>query len=156
MSLNLFALSADSEQQKEQLVHIFLAWSDEVEKAAPIFDIEGERLESLARDLPEHQYFYSTRAKEAKALVEWLEIQKRQKESRHLKNYNQGARALGANEQRVYIQGEKDIVEMNQLMTEAHLRAQQFEEIVESLKQMGWMIGNITKLRVAELNDVIV
>jgi len=156
LDLNLFSLGETNEALINELPVFFFQWDEEIQGAAPIFEIEGERLEKLARDLPHHQFFYAKRAQESRALVKWLEIQKTRKEARHVKNYNQNPRALGAREQALYVQGEKDIVELNQLIVEANLKQQQFEEIVESLKQMGWMIGHITKLRVAEMQDVII
>lgn len=156
VGLNLFALSQSADELSDELITLFTKWSEEIEGAAPLFALEGERLESLCRDLPQHQAHYALRAQEAKALVKWLEVEKAKLESRHLKNYNQSPRALGVREQAVYLSGEKDIVQQNQLIVEANLRAQQFEEIVESFKQMGWQLGNITKARVAELNDIVV
>lgn len=154
--LDLFGLGLTYEALQADLAKFFMSWSEEIEAAAPIFDIEGEFLEKIARDLPHHQAFYAQRAMEARACVKWLEIFKSQKEAKYLKNYNSAPRALGAREQAVYLQGEKEIVEINQLIVEAALRQQQFEEVVEAIKQLGWMVGNITKLRVAELRDIIV
>jgi hypothetical protein len=156
MKLNLFALGTKNEDLQAELPVFFESWSTEIEGAAPIFQIEGERLEKIARDLPHHQAHYAQRALDARAVVKWLEIQKAQKESRHVKNYNNSPRALGVREQAMYVQGEKDVVEVNQLIVEAELRRQQFEEIVEAIKQLGWMVGNIVKLRVAELQDVVI
>jgi hypothetical protein len=155
-TINLFALGETNEDLKAELPAYFEQWQEEINQAEPIFDIEGERLEKLARDIPHHQFFYAKRAQEARAVVKWLEIDKARKESRHMKNYNNSARALGVREQALYIQGEKDVVELNQLIVEANLKQQQFDEVVEAIKQMGWMLGHITKLRVVEMQDVII
>jgi hypothetical protein len=154
--INLFELGTTFDVMAPQLLNFFDKWEKEIANAAPIFNIEGERIEKLARDLPHHQVFYAQRAQEARALVKWLEIMKAQKEARHIKNYNNSPRALAAREQAAYIQGEKDVVELNQLIVNTALLQQQFEEIVEAVKQMGWMIGNITKLRVAEMQDAVI
>lgn len=156
MRLHLFALGTTYEEVAPQLLVFFDRWEKEIAEAAPIFNMEGERLEKLARDVPHNQVFYAQRAQEVRALVKWLEIMKAQKEARHIKNYNNSPRALAAREQAAYIQGEKDVVEMNQLIVNTALIQQNFEEIVEGVKQMGWMIGNMTKLRVAELQDAVV
>lgn len=155
-NINLFALGESNEELKNQLPEFFVQWQEEIESAAPIFDIEGERLEKLARDVPHHQFFFAKRAQECRAVVKWLEIEKGKKEARHLKNYNNSPRALGVREQALYVQGEKDVVELNQLIVEANLKQQQFDEIVEAIKQMGWMISNMVKLRVAEMQDAII
>jgi quinol monooxygenase YgiN len=154
--INLFGYGATFEALAPELFSLFEQWENEVKNAEPIFKIEGERIERLARDIPHHQVFYAQRAQDAKAVVKWLEIMKAQKESRHIKNYNNSPRALAAREQAAYIQGEKDIVEFNQMIVHAALIQQQFEEIVEAVKQMGWMLTSIVKLRVAEAHDSII
>lgn len=156
MRLNLFALGTTYEDVAPQLMSFFDRWETEITDAEPIFKIEGERIEKLARDLPHHQVFYAQRAQEARAVVKWLEIMKAQKEARHIKNYNNSPRALAAREQAAYIQGEKDVVEMNQLIVNTALQQQQFEEIVEAIKQMGWMLTSIVKLRVAEFESAVI
>lgn len=156
MKLNLFELGQKNEELMGELPAFFDAWKKEVQDAKPIFDIEGERLEKIARDLPHHQVFYAQRALEARAVVKWLEVNKGRTESRYIKNYNQSPRALGVKEQAQYLQGEKEIVELNQLIVEAELCRGQLEEIVEAVKQLGWMVGNITKLRVAEMQDAVI
>lgn len=156
MKLNLFELGQNNEALMNELPTFFASWQAEIDKAEPIFKIEGERIEALARDIPHHQVYYAQRAQEAKAVVRWLEIQKGRAESRYVKNYNQSPRALGVKEQAQYLQGEKEVIELNQLITEAALKQAQLEEIVEAVKQMGWMIGHITKLRVVEMQDAVI
>jgi hypothetical protein len=154
--LNLFALASKPEELKAELPSFFEYWEGEVAKAEPIFELEGSRLEVIARGLPHHQAVYSQFAIEARGLVKWLENEKARIEARYLKNYHTGnARALGVREQAQYLQGEKEVVEMNQLIIQTALYQGHFDEIVEAIKQIGWMIGHITKLRVAELQDVV-
>lgn len=156
MRLNLFSLGTSYDEVASQLLVFFERWEREIEDAAPIFKLDGELLERVARDVPHNQVFYAQRAQEVRALVKWLEIMKAQKEARHIKNYNNSPRALAAREQAAYIQGEKDIVEMNQLIVNTALIQQNFEEIVEAVKQTGWMVGHITKLRVSEMQDAVI
>lgn len=156
MKLNLFNLGNDREEVQSQLLKYFDQWEKDVTNAEPIFELEGSLLEEVARSIPHHQAFYAHRAVEARALVKWLEIDKGKAESKYVKNYNNSPRALGSREQSQYLQGEKEVVELNQLIVQAALYQAQFDEIVEAIKQMGWMVGNITKLRVAELQDVVI
>jgi hypothetical protein len=151
-----FLFTLDESKLGEQLPEIFDAVELEIAKAEPLFDIEGIRLELLARDLPKHQGHYDLKAQEMKQLMKWLENYKGKQEAILLKNYNKGQRALSATDQRILIGGEKDIVETNQLIIEATLLYGKLDAIVEAFKQMGWMIGHITKLRVAELGDIII
>jgi hypothetical protein len=151
-----FLFTLDESKLGEQLPEIFDAVELEIAKAEPLFDIEGIRLELLARDLPKHQGHYDLKAQEMKQLMKWLENYKGKQEAILLKNYNKGQRALSATDQRILIGGEKDIVETNQLIIATTLLYGKLDAIVEAFKQMGWMIGHITKLRVAELGDIII
>jgi hypothetical protein len=156
MKLNLFELGEKNDELIQQLPVYFDFWQKQINEAEPVFDIKGAKLENLARDLPQHQFHYAKFAQEAKALVKWLEIQKARAESKYVKNYNNSSRALGVKEQSQYLQGEKEVYEMNQLIVEANLKQQQLDEIVEAVKQLGWMIGAMVKLRVAELQEVVI
>ena len=155
MKLNLFTLGETNEDLKKCLPDFIDYWSRMVDQAAPIFQLEGSLLVNIARDVPSHQAKYADLAQQARALMKWLEILKAKKEAVYLKNYHNSSRALGVKEQMTYLQGEKEIVELNQLMAEVNYRQQQFEEITEAIKQIGWMLTNIVKDKVAELQDIV-
>lgn len=126
-----------------------------IKEAEPIFTMEGQRLEVIARSLPHHQAEYDQLLREGKALVKWLDNWKSKVEAKHLKNYLRGQRAMTAKEMSAFIAGEPEIVELNELLIETQLIADKLDAIVDSIKQMGWMIQNMVKLRVAELHDVV-
>lgn len=149
-------LQIDETRLVEELDSFFTKYESEVKKAEPLFSLEGERLEVIARTLPYNQAHYDMLAQEAKQLVKWLENHRARIEARLTKNYLQGNRAYGARETATLIGGEKEMVEINQLIIEAALAHQRLDSIVEGFKQMGWMLTNITKLRVASLQDVII
>jgi len=150
----LFVLEED--KLADQLPAIFENYENHIKKAEPLFELEDMRLELVARNLAQHQVFYAHRATEMKHVVKWLENYKAKLEARFTKNYSQGQRALGVREAATFISGEKDIVELNQLIIEASLLYTQLDEITEAFRQMGWMVGHITKLRVAELQEATI
>lgn len=150
-----FLFTLEEDKLHEQLPVIFENYEKHIAKAEPLFDLEGRKLEEIARDLPQNQRRYAMRMHEMKQVAKWLENYRAKLESRFTKNYSQGQRALGVREATTFINGEREIVELNQLIIEATLLYQQLDEIVEGFKQMGWMVGNITKLRVAELQEII-
>jgi hypothetical protein len=150
-----FLFTLEEDRLSEQLPAIFENYEKHIKQAEPMFELDGIRLELIARVLPQHQTFYAQRAAEMKQVTKWLENFKAKLEARFTRNYSQGQRALAAREATTFINGEKDIVELNQLIIEATLLYQQLNEIVEGFRQMGWMVGNITKLRVAELQEAI-
>lgn len=149
-------LTIDETRLGEELMKFFDRYSAEIAKAEPLFVLDGRRLEEIARTLPYHQAHYDQLAKEAQQLVKWLENSKARIEARLTKNYLQGQRAYGSRETSTLVSGEREMVEHNQLIIEATLFYQKLDAIVESFKQMGWMVGHITKLRVSELQDVVI
>lgn len=150
-----FLFTLEEEKLSEQLPSIFAKYEKKIASAEPLFQLEGMRLEVVARTLPYHQVEYEEAANDMKQVMKWLENFKAKVESRLLKNYMQGQRALGARETNVFIAGEPEMVELNQLLIESNLLYSKLNAIVEGFNQMGWMVGHITKLRVAELQDVI-
>lgn len=156
MKFNIFELSDKNEELQAQLPDFFAKWDKEVSNAESIFKLDGERLELIARNIPHHQVYYSQLALEARAVLKWLENQKGRAESKYIKNYNNAPRALGVKEQSIYLQGEKEIVELNQLIIQAELSRGYLDEIVEAIKQMSWSVANIVKLRVAEMSEAVI
>lgn len=151
-----FLLQLDESRLAEQLIPILDSFEADIAKAEPLFELEGRRLEEIARVLPYHQGMYQQRAQEAKQLVKWLENHLAKIEARMIKNMNaHNARAFGARETTAIISGEREVVEQKQLIIEATLMQEKLDAIVDAFRQMGWMIGNVTKLRVAELQDVV-
>jgi hypothetical protein len=151
-----FLFTLEEGRLAEQLPPLFERYERHVADAAPMFRLEGERLEPLMRDLPGRQTFYAHRANEVKQVAKWLENYRAKLESRYTKNYSQGQRALGVREAGIFINGEAEIVELNQLIIEAGLLREQLDAIVEGFKQMAWSLGHVTKLRVAELQEAVI
>lgn len=145
-----------SETQLDKIVTQLLRFEQMVKDAEPIFKLEDRRIEEIIRTLPHYQSYYDQALQEVKALDAWLENIKEKVTGKYWKKYLEGyARQLSTRDIQAYIAGEKEIVEINQIMIEVTLLKNQLAAIVEALKQMGWMMGHITKLRVAEMQDAI-
>jgi hypothetical protein len=154
--MNIFKLSTDINQLQLQMIAFFDRWEQQIKLAEPLFKIEGSKLEDLARTIPQHQFHFAGLAQEAKAAVKYFESMLEQQEAIYAKNYAHGNRAYGSREVQQFIQGEKEVVEMKQLIVQAAFYQNQLAEIVEAIKQMGWMLGHIVKLRVASLEETII
>lgn len=150
-----FLIQLDESRFGEQIIPILERFEAEIANAESLFELGGRRLEDVARVLPQHQAHYMQLAQEARHLVKWLENHLEKIEARLTNNHLKGQRAYGSRETTVLIAGSSEMVEHKQLIIEASLSFQKLDSIVEAFKQMGWMCGNITKLRVAELQDVI-
>jgi hypothetical protein len=151
-----FLFTLDEDKLAEQLPDIFSKYEALVQSAEPLFNLDGQRLELLLRNLPLHQASYDQKSQDMKQLMKWLENYKAKLEFIHLKNYSKGPRALSATDQKIFLGGEHNIIETNQLIIEATLIYNHLTAIVEAFRTMSWTLGHITKLRVSELNDIII
>lgn len=145
-----------SEDKLEEIVGLLPKYEDKIEAAEKIFELEGERLEQIIRTLPHHQATYDQAYQEMKALEDWVNNIKEKRVAKLWKKYLEGySKTLSTRDIQSYIAGEKDIVEMNQIIIEVVLIKNKLLAIVEAIKQLGWMMGHTTKLRVSELQDVV-
>ncbi len=67
-----------------------------------------------------------------------------------LESYN---KTLSSRDAEKYVDGEVDVVDMTLLVNEFALLRNKFLGIIKGLDQKGWMLGHITKLRCAGLDD---
>lgn len=144
------------EKQMDSILSQIERYENQIKSAEPIFQLEGRRIEEIARTLPHYQSSYDQALNELKGLEEWLTNIKDKITAKLWKKYTEGySRQLSTKDIQMYIGGEKEIVEINQILVEVTLLKNNMASIVEALKQMGWMLGHITKLRIAEMQDAI-
>jgi hypothetical protein len=150
-----FLLTLD-EERLEEIIPLLPRYEQKIQAAEPIFKVEGRRLEEVMRTLPHYQSSYDQSYQEMKGLEEWILNIKEKKVGKLWKKYNEGySRQLSTKDITMYIASEKEIVELNQIIIEVVTLKNNLEAIVEALKQLGWMVGHITKLRVSEMQDAI-
>ncbi len=144
------------ESKLDEIIPLLERYESSIAAAEPVFKLEGRRIEEIARTLPHYQSSYDQQYQELKALDEWLNNLKEKKVSRFWKKYLEGySKALSSRDIQAYIAGEKEIVELNEVIIEVGLIKSKMLSIVEALKQLGWMLGHITKLRISEMEDAI-
>jgi hypothetical protein len=130
-------------------------YDDWLDKASPIFEMENRKLEVLCREHPKALVFYDKKLRELKVLEDIIQKKINEIESVHWKRYTEKyQRTLNNTDIKVYIKGEEDYKLMTEVLHEVNLVRQQYEAVVDALKQMGWTLNNIVKLRVAQLEMV--
>lgn len=150
-----FLLQLDDDKL-EDIIPLLDRYEKKCAAAEPIFKIEGHRLEEVMRTLPHYQSSYDQTYQELKSLEDWILNIKDKKVAKLWKKYNENySRQLSTKDIQMYIAGEKEIVELNQIIIEVVALKNNFAAIVEALKNLGWMVGHITKLRIAEMQDAI-
>lgn len=144
-----------SEDKLENIIPLLEKYEEKIKAAEPIFKLEGRRLEEVIRSLPYYQSSYDQSHQEMKALEDWVTNIKDKKVGKLWKKFNEGySRQLTSRDIQAYIAADQDIVELNQILIEIVVLKNNLNAIVEAIRQLGWMAGHITKLRVSELQDV--
>jgi hypothetical protein len=151
-----FLLTLNEDDLGEILINQLPKYEKKIKVAETIFNLEGRKLEEIIRTVPQYQSSYDQSYQELKALEDWLGNLKDKKVAKLWKKYNEGySRALSTRDIQAYVAGEKDIIEINQIIIEVTLLKSHMLAITDSVKQIGWMVSHITKLRVAELQETI-
>ncbi len=128
-------------------------YEDELVEAKKECRIYGN-IEKAAASMPglvEHRF---NQLQELEAILEYLNIELRRLKSsffrKYLENYQ---RALSSRDVEKYVDGEADVVDMEKIINEFALMRNKWLGITKGLDQKQWQLTNITKLRVAGMED---
>lgn len=130
-----------------------LFFENELEDARQEVRLHGN-LEKAAASMPgvvEHRF---SQLQEIEAILEYLHIELRRLRSSYFRKYLENyARALSSRDCEKYVEGEADVVDMEKIINEFALLRNKWLGITKGLDQKQWQITNITKLRVAGMED---
>jgi len=128
-------------------------YEDELVEAKKECRIYGN-IEKAAASMPglvEHRF---NQLQELEAILEYLNIELRRLRSsffrKYLENYQ---RALSSRDVEKYVDGEADVVDMEKIINEFALMRNKWLGVSKGLDQKQWQLTNITKLRVAGMED---
>lgn len=114
-------------------------------------------VERNARDLPgiiEHRF---NQLQEIEAILEHLNIELRRLRSNHFKRYLEHYnRTMSSRDAEKYSDGEPEVLEMQKLINEFALVRNTFQGLIKAIDTKNFMISNITRLRVAGMEDASV
>ena len=111
-------------------------------------------LEKACAALPgivEHRF---NQLQEIEAILNLLNIQHRKLKSTFFKKYLENyQRALSSRDCEKYVDGENDVVDFELIVNEWALLRNKWLGVLKGLDQKQWQLTNITKLRVAGMED---
>ena len=111
-------------------------------------------LEKAAASMPGVVEQRFNQLQEIEAILNHLNIQLRKIKSKHFKKYLENyQRALSSRDVEKYVDGEDEVVDYETLVNEVALMRNRWLGIIKALDQKQWQITNITKLRVAGMED---
>lgn len=119
--------------------------------------LKGRSIEKHAAELPglvEQRY---TQLQEIEAVLEYLNIQLRKDRSVEFKKFLEAYnKTLSSRDAEKYVDGVSTIVDSTVLINEVALLRNKFLSITKGMEAKNFMLGHISKLRVAGLDDATV
>lgn len=127
-----------------------------IQSSAPVFEMSGKKLEDICKAHPQDLSMYLLLLQECKTIEQYIETKAEEQEGLLYRKYiESGARALGATELKQYVKSDPQYVEIKTILAEVNHVKRSLESIVAALESMGWTLSNITKLRVAQMDHII-
>lgn len=127
-----------------------------IKAAEPVFELSGRKLEDIIKRHPQDLSMYALLLQECKTIEQYVEVKAEEQEGLLFRKYiESGARALGPTELKTYVRSDPAYVEIKSILADVSHIKRSLEAIVAALETMGWSLSNITKLRVAQLDHVI-
>lgn len=138
-----------------QIVDCITYFEGEIEDAKRDIALKGGKtIERHAAELPgvvEHRY---GQLQEVEAILEHLNISLRKKRAQVFKKFLEGYnKVLSSRDADKYVDGDDDVVDLTMLVNEFALLRNKFLSIHKGLDSKNWMLGHITRLRCAGLED---
>jgi hypothetical protein len=128
----------------------------ELEEAKRDVKIAGlvERALSGLPGVTEHRF---NQLQEIEAVLEYLNIRLRKTRRVHFQKYLETyQRALTSRDAEKYVDGEDEVIDMETIINEVALLRNRWLGIMKGLESKNFMLGHITRLRTAGMEDVTV
>jgi hypothetical protein len=136
------------------LPDVILFFEKQLEEAKFDTAIRGKSLERLEAELPgivEHRFM---QLQEIEAILEFMNIKTREVRSRAFKKFLEAyQKSLSSRDAERYADGDSDYVDMAIMTNEVALLRNKFLALHKGLEQKAWMMGHITRLKCAGLDD---
>jgi hypothetical protein len=114
-------------------------------------------LEKASASMPgitEHRF---NQLQEIEAILEHLNIELRRERSRVFRKYLEAYnRQLSSRDAEKYVDGEQSVIDMTHLCNQFSLLRNKYLGILKALETKSFQIHNITKLRTAGLEDIVI
>lgn len=131
-------------------------FENELEEARYECGIKGslERASAALPGITEHRF---NQLQEIEAILEHLNIQLRKERSRVFRKYLEAYnRQLTSRDADKFVDGEDSVITLTELCNQFSLLRNRFLGIMKGLESKSFQISNVTKLRTAGLEDIII
>lgn len=131
---------------------------EEYEKALigidDIIELKGKNLETANRENPAWLHYYDNKRIELATLVDFLNMQVKGSRGKLYKSYTENHMVdLGERAKDKYIDTEPAYMTKFEVLLEVKEVYEKYNAAVEALKSRGYILNNITRIRVASMED---
>lgn len=128
-------------------------YEQELEEARKEVGVYGNIEKNLA-SLPGVTERRFNQLQEIEAVLNHLNIQLRKIRKKHFKTYLEGyARALTSRDAEKYVDGEDEVIDFETIINEVALLRNKWLGIMKGVESKNFMLGHITRLRTAGMED---
>jgi hypothetical protein len=149
------SLKEDLGEGYVNLNNLLTPYVEELVNKEAHLDIKGKTIERANREQPQHLAYYDERRIELYTLVKFFEAEIARIRSKLIKNMENYPRDLSDRMKDKYVDQEEAYLEVYHKFLAVKEMYGLFESTVECFKARGYALNNITKIRVASLEDVI-
>jgi len=137
------------------LSKILDVYQQELEQAEEQLKISGKRLEIANSENSAWLHYYDQRKVELHTLVKFLKSEEDKVKSTLFRSYKENySRALGEREINRYIDGEDLYIFTHSVLIEIEEMFEMYQCVVNAFTTRNYTLSNITKIRVASLENV--
>lgn len=138
---------------KNKLIDMIEYFDKELEEARKEIKQVGV-IETIAAKLPSYHENRFGQLQQVESVMEVLEIEMRQLEAEKFKHFLEHyRRQLSSSDCKKYVDGDKEVVELAELINEVAYIRNQYVGIIKALEMKAFQINNIVKLRTAGIED---
>ena len=145
----------DLGENNQNLPEIIDEYQTVLDQAKSNIQISGKRIDVANVEQASWLAYYDERRVELRTLDKWLEGEVARVRGRLFKSLTENnARDLSDRAKEKYIDTEVAYQNMNAVYLEVHEMYELFMSIVEAFRARGFALNNITRLKVAQVDDV--
>lgn len=140
-----------------KLPDFFAFYEAQIEEAKFETSVKGKTIERHEAELPGIVEQRFSQLQEIEAVLELMNIRYREKRSLTFRKYLEAyQKSLTSRDAEKYVDGDPDVVSVAMLVNEIALLRNKYLALHKGLEQKAWMMGHITRLKCAGLDDASV
>jgi len=146
----------DLGEKRENLPKLISKYTDDLGKVAEEINLEGKTLERANREHASLQIFYDERKSELYILLKYMEREVERVRGELWRKYTENySRDLSQKDKDQYINNDPKYLVENQLYLQVEELYKKYSAVVDAFTSRGYVLRNITNLRVASLENIV-